>query len=167
MDGYRQDSFDPNAGEPEVQQPKGRWTWFFGTIAYMIPLFFLWSKTGFPESFGVAECHGKGCWIDDWYHSYLLVEQHSLLDIVTFLYMWAPIVALVGYFVLPKLRGTKFSLYDDQPPPGVPDRTVGTSSVFDAEEAAERRRKILIVLASSLVFGTLLIAIYFYKGGMS
>ena len=113
MAGYREDNFDLDAGEPKAPKPKGRWKWVVGTLAYMALVFWFWSMTDFPDSFGVQECRGRGCIFEDWYHSYLLIERHRLLDIATFLVMWVPIVGYIAYFALPKLKRANFSLYSD------------------------------------------------------
>ena len=164
MDGYRQDSFDPNAGERAVTPSKGRWKIIVGSLAYFGLLFWLKELTGFPDSFGVHEtCTGKGCIFDDWYYSYVFMERHRPLDVVTFLYMWAPLAALIAWFLLPRFRRANFSIYrkDNERPAPV---GVSTPSIFDAEEADERRRRILIAVASSLALGALLIAILYFKG---
>ena len=115
-DGYRQDDgFDPDAGE--VADTSNRWPWWktVGVVlVYMIPLFWLWSRTDFPDSLGVhITAHGKAGLIENWYYSYLLVERHHPLDDVAFLYMWGPIAGFIGWFAFRKLRGMNFSFYDD------------------------------------------------------
>jgi hypothetical protein len=163
MSGYREDSFDPNAGEPEVQQPNGlRWKSLVGTLAYIGALFWLKNLTGYPDSFGVHEtCTGKGCIFDDWYYSYLFMERHRPLDVLVFVYMWAPLAALIAWFVLPRFRGANSSsAKKDERPARV---NVSTPSVF-ADENAASRRNILIAVAMSLAIGAALIAILYFKG---
>jgi len=97
------DSAPPDQGDPAPEKPKGKWRQALltigGVIAYMIPLFWLWSSVGWPESFGITiTAHGKAGLLENWYYSYLLVERPSLIDDVTYLYMWAPIAGLIGWF---------------------------------------------------------------------
>jgi hypothetical protein len=158
MDGYLGDE----QGYQPVDKPAQRswWKTMLAVGAYMIPLFWLFSLTGFPESFGVPRCHGRGCEIEDWYQSYLFLERHQPLDIVTFLYMWAPVAWFIGWFAFRKFRGTKLSFYADEPSAA----PVTTPLIFDAEEPDERRRRILFAVLSTLAFGALLIAILYFKG---
>src|SRR6185437_7616763 len=89
MSGYRQDNFDLNAEEPQAQAPKGRW-WkiLLGSLAYFIPLFWLWNHIDFPDSLGIQiTAHGKAGLLENWYYSYLLVERHRILDVFAFAYM--------------------------------------------------------------------------------
>ena len=163
MDGYLGDE----EGYQPVDKPGLRswWKTIIGVGAYIIPLFWLQSKTGFPESFGIHETsHGKGRMLEDWYYSYVFLERHTFLDVVTFLYMWAPVAGFVGWLVLRKLRGRKLSLYAENASAGASTVPISTPSVFDAEEADERRRRIMIAVASSLALGALLIAILYFKG---
>jgi hypothetical protein len=115
MSGYREDEFDPNAGETTDTAKRGSW-WktLLVTLGYMIPLLWLWNRTDFPDSLGIhITAHGKAGLLENWYYSYLLVERHHILDDVAFAYMWAPIVGLVGWFAARKLRRMKFSIYAD------------------------------------------------------
>jgi len=115
MDGYRQSSFDPDAGDRVAKQPKGRW-WkiLLATLAYLIPLFWLWERVNFPDSLGVQiAAHGRVGLLENWYYSYLLLGRHRFLDIVTFAYMWAPPVGYVGWLTIPSLKRANFSLYSD------------------------------------------------------
>jgi len=88
-----------------VAEPKGRW-WkiLLLTVVWVVPTFWLKDKIGYPTSFGVERCHGRGCYLDDLYHSYLLVERHQLLDIATFLLIWAPFLGVIGWIVFGQLR---------------------------------------------------------------
>ena len=66
-------------------------------VPYMIPLFSLWNKTGFPDDLGVhIAAHGKAGVIESWWYSYLLIEMHRFWDVVTFIYMWA---AVAGFLI--------------------------------------------------------------------
>ena len=112
------------------KKPKGGWrqnlTIIVGTVAYMIPLFWLWDRDGYPDGLGVhITAHGKVGMIENWWYSYLLVERHQGLDIALFLYMWAPLLAVIGYFAWPalrKIRGSNFSIYADDSRDGPPVR---------------------------------------------
>lgn len=115
MGGYRQDNFDLDAEDPKVKPAKGSW-WkvLLGTLAYMIPLFWLWNRTDYPDSLGVTiTAHGKAGLLENWYYSYLLVERHRVMDDLTFLYMWAPILGLIAWFAAKRLRKVNFFLYSD------------------------------------------------------
>lgn len=73
-------------------------------LCYMPPMFWLWSKTDFPKSFGIRiTAHGKGAVLEEWWYSYLLLERHHVWDILTFAYMWAPLIGFVGYLLWTKL----------------------------------------------------------------
>jgi hypothetical protein len=116
MSSYRDDS----NSDPAMQRSFSRLAIFAIVIAYMVPLLALWSITDFPDSFGIhIAAHGKAGLLENWYYSYLLIGRHQILDLLTFLWMWMPLAAiliLVGQFAPPmlrKLRGTKFSLYSD------------------------------------------------------
>lgn len=115
MSGYREDEFDPNAGETRKKTNwRSWWMTVLCTLAYMIPLFWLWIHIDFPDSLGVhITAHGRAGLLENWYYSYLLVERHHILDDVAFAYMWAPIVGLVGWFAARKLRRMNFSIYAD------------------------------------------------------
>jgi len=68
------------------------------TIAYMIPLFWLWTETGWPEKFGIRiVAYGKAGLFENWYYSYLLLRRPSLINDFTFGYMWAPILGFAGW----------------------------------------------------------------------
>ena len=115
MSGYRESSFDPDSGPPINAARKASWwkTILF-VLAYMIPLFWLWNRTDFPDSFGIhITAHGKVGLTESWYYSYLLLERHRILDVVTFIYMWVVIVGFVGWVAFKQLRKIKFSLYSD------------------------------------------------------
>jgi hypothetical protein len=114
MSGYRDnaDSF----GEPPQRVGWKKWLLITGFAAvYAIPLFFwLLRKIDFPDSFGVRiTAHGKAGVFDTWWYSYLLVERHRPLDLVTFAYMWIPVVAFAGWLAYRQLRGANFSLYSN------------------------------------------------------
>lgn len=99
MGGY----LDDNEGYQPVDKA-GRASWWktiLCSIAYMIPLFWLWDNTGFPDSLGIhITAHGKIGLLENWYYSYLLLERHHFLDVVTFIYMWAVIVGFLAWLGL-------------------------------------------------------------------
>src|SRR5262249_664736 len=133
------------------------WKTILFSLAYMIPLFWLWDRTGFPDSLGIhISAHGKTGVLEDWYYSYLLIERHTVLDIVTFLYMCAVVVGFAAWATLSWLKKRQVT---ETPAP-----SLNTPSIFDAEEADERRRKTLMFLAMSMGFGVLLVAILYFKG---
>ena len=83
---------------PGAEKPKRIWRQNLlligGTLGYMILLFCLWGETGRPESFGIRiTAHGKAGLLENWYYSYLLLDRPDFWDILTFLYMWAPVAA--------------------------------------------------------------------------
>jgi hypothetical protein len=72
------------------------WKTILFSIAYMIPLFWLWNSTDFPDSLGIhITAHGKTGLLENWYYSYLLLQRHRLIDVVTFIYMWAIVVGFL------------------------------------------------------------------------
>ena len=70
----------------------------WGTTAllfvYAVSLVWLWNRTGFPDSLGVQTGDGRMSVLENWYYSYLLLQRHQVLDVVTFIYMWA----FIGFF---------------------------------------------------------------------
>ena len=116
MSGYRDGTDDYSPLAPHFW----RVTTVALVLAYMLPLVGLWSLTDFPSSFGIhIAAHGAAGLLRNWYFSYLLIERHEVLDVLTFLWMWLPLVVLVACVrqfagpVIRKLRTTKFSLYSD------------------------------------------------------
>src|SRR5438067_12685369 len=102
MDGYRDETGGYSSG---VSRRFWRLEILGVAVAYILPLLLLWSATGFPDSLGVhISTHGKSRLLENWYYSSLLLRRHSLLDLITFLYMWAPILGLVGWLAFKLLR---------------------------------------------------------------
>jgi hypothetical protein len=67
-------------------------------LAYMTPLFWMWSVTGYPDSFGVhITAHGRAGLIESWGYSYLLLNRHYVLDLLLFAYMWTPAVPVLAW----------------------------------------------------------------------
>jgi hypothetical protein len=100
---------------PSVRPRFGRLTTILFMVLYFVPLFILQSLTDFPNSFGVHEMsHGRGRALEDWFYSYLLLQRHQVLDVITFAYMWAPIVGFIAWLVVPRLRKMNFSLYSNE-----------------------------------------------------
>lgn len=88
------------------------------TLGYMIPLFWLWSATNFPDSFGVViKVHGKAGLLEEWWYSYLLLNRPNALDLATFAYMWLPIAGLIGWVIHKQLgkQPINFSIFADRP----------------------------------------------------
>ena len=110
MSGYRQSSFDQNAGEPVNKPPKGRW-WkiILFAFAWVVPSFWLMSEVRYPDSFGVhyQSSTGRGQTAEQFYYSYLLLERHHLLDVITFAWMWAPLVGIIGWIVYAQIQSPK------------------------------------------------------------
>lgn len=109
MDGYRQASSDPNPAP-------ANWKIVLWSIGYMIPLFWMWSVTDFPDSFGVQVDRGRAGVVEDWYYSYLLLQRHHVLDVVTFIYMWSVVAGFVAFVGLRLARKSNFSLYSKAEP---------------------------------------------------
>ncbi|MEO1969268.1 MAG: hypothetical protein ABGW87_11210 [Sphingomonadaceae bacterium] len=88
------------------------------TLGYMVPLFWLWSATNFPDSFGVIiKAHGKAGLLEEWWYSYLLLSRPNALDLATFAYMWLPVVCLIGWAIYKQLgtQPIRFNIFADQP----------------------------------------------------
>jgi len=72
----------------------------FCVLAYTFPLFWLWNRTGYPDSLGVhITAHGKCGLIEHWWYSYLLLERHRPWDVVLFVYTWAPVAGFIGWMI--------------------------------------------------------------------
>ena len=112
--GYINDDegFQPESDTVRAER-RANWKMLLILIPYMFPLFWLWNRTNFPDSFGVHTDRGKAGVFESWYYSYLLLERHKPLDLVAFAYMWVPVVGVVAWLVMPKLRTANFSLYSD------------------------------------------------------
>ena len=110
----------------DESKAKGGWRQnlliIIGTLGYMVPLFWLWSETEFPQGFGIhITAHGKGGLLEHWWYSYLLVQRAQPWDIVLFLYMWAPVAGFIGWLIWKWWNGREhkrlnLSLFDDAPP---------------------------------------------------
>jgi hypothetical protein len=94
--------------------------WFvviaFAAVAWFIGFFWLMGKLGWPESYGFT-CRGKGCLLDDMWHSPALLRHHIPYELGLFMCIWMPAAAIIGPFAyrgLRKLRTTKLSLYSDE-----------------------------------------------------
>ncbi len=84
------------------------WPILLGAFVYMIPLFWMWHKVDYPDSFGVHfHEHGKAGLLESWWYSYLLLERHRIWDVVTFIDMWSVIVGGVWWIVWTYLRNRK------------------------------------------------------------
>lgn len=100
MSGYRE---EPDVfGDPPKDTGMVWWKKALLTIGciivYMIPLIMLWTKSDYPDSLGVRiTAMGKAGMIEHWWYSYLLVERHHPVDLVTFVYMWMPVAAYAGW----------------------------------------------------------------------
>ncbi|MXP30098.1 hypothetical protein GRI58_14915 [Porphyrobacter algicida] len=89
-----------------------------GTIAYMVPLFWLWGKAHFPDSFGIViDAHGRAGLLEEWWYSYLLLNRPNAIDLVTFAYMWLPVAGLIGWVIYKQLstKPISFSIFADRP----------------------------------------------------
>lgn len=96
-------AIDPMA-DPAPRPRRSQWVQALRMIAfvlaYLLPLFWLWHRTGWPERFGVTVDHGRIGLYENWYYSYHLLQGQSVLDLVTFLYMWAPVVGYLAWLAL-------------------------------------------------------------------
>lgn len=113
MNGYRQSSFDPDAEPPTKTAQKGNW-WkiILWSAGYMIPLIWMWSRTDYPDSFGVhITAHGRAGLAESWYYSYLLLKRHHVLDVITFVYMWSIVIGLIAWIASKQLQKTKLPFY--------------------------------------------------------
>ena len=158
MAGYRQDNFDLDVQEPiDEETRRSRWKAALVAAVYMTPLIFLWIWTDFPESFGVQDRgYGWGRALEEWYYSYLLLQRHRPLDLVTFFYMWGGVAAVVAWVARNRRK----------PNEKAPDSSgyLSTPSVFDDRQvAAGRWRLVLLFLASLLLLGAIA-ALPLFKG---
>jgi hypothetical protein len=116
MTGYR-DPDDPS-GFTNLYDAVGP-TWFvlilIAGVAWFVGDLWLMEKLDWPDGYGF-HCSGRGCFIDDMWHSPALLHHHSGYEVALFVCIWAPAAAIIGPFAyrgLRKLRGTKFSMYSD------------------------------------------------------
>ena len=98
--------------EAGTEKKQSRWRDALKTIVvvllYLIPLFWLWSRTGYPDNLGVhITAHGKAGLLENWWYSYLLLERHQLWDIVTFAYMWTAVAAIIGWVIWALMQDRK------------------------------------------------------------
>lgn len=84
-----------------------RFTIFFGSLAAVIGSFaaagmWLMDKTGWPEAYG-SRCHGRGCWLNYFYHSPKLLEEARTYELLLFGWIWfVPVVTglMIGVVLL-------------------------------------------------------------------
>lgn len=57
----------------------------------------LQDKTGWPRAYGFS-CHGRGCWIDDLYHSPQLLKSANGYALALFALIWS-IPGLAGGYI--------------------------------------------------------------------
>lgn len=110
MTGYREDNFDLTE-EPEARAAKSRRAWiiFLFALLWAGPSFLLMDQDGYPESFGIHyhSTSGRGQTFEDFYYSYVLLQRHHLLDVITFVWMWAPLVGILVWVVYAQIRSPK------------------------------------------------------------
>lgn len=88
------------------------------TLTYMVPLFWLWGASNFPDGFGVViREHGKVGLLEEWWYSYLLLNRPNALNLATFAYMWLPIFGLIGWLIHKQFTGKsmRFSIFAESP----------------------------------------------------
>ena len=101
-------------------------TMLLGALAYLTPFLILESNLNYPDCFGVHLSHnGRAAVLEEWWYSYLLIQRHRFWDIVLFLYMWGPLLGLIGWQIWKWWKGREnkrlnLSIFDDTPPPSDP-----------------------------------------------
>jgi hypothetical protein len=107
MSGYREDNFDLDE-EPEAKAIKSRrgWIIFLLVLLWVGPSFWLMDQDGYPESFGIHyhSMSGRGQTAEQFYYSYVLLQRHHVLDVITFAWMWAPLIGTVIWVVYSLIR---------------------------------------------------------------
>jgi len=82
--------------------PARFWTWMAITLAVIAGFvgLTLWLKNavGWPESYGFR-CHGKGCWIDDLWHSPALLRNGGKYELGLFALIWSMPTFLFGCLI--------------------------------------------------------------------
>jgi hypothetical protein len=110
MSGYREDNFDLGE-DPEARAARSRRSWirFLLVLPWAGVSFLLMDQDGYPDSFGIHyhSTTGKGMVVEQFYDSHVLVQRHHLLDIITFAWMWAPLVGAIGWVVYGLLHSPK------------------------------------------------------------
>jgi hypothetical protein len=89
------------------------WSIGLGTILFIF-LFvagriWLSDKIGWPRAYGF-DCHGRGCYLEDLYHSPSLLSGGGFYELGLFVVLWAlpgGIAAAIIYALLKRHRGTK------------------------------------------------------------
>ncbi|WP_411341853.1 hypothetical protein V6U71_08635 [Sphingopyxis sp. J-6] len=89
------------------------WSIMVGTIIFILLLVAgqigFANKIGWPEAYGF-DCHGRGCLLQDLYHSPSLLSGGSFYELALFAFLWAVpviIVAAIAYALFKKHRAKK------------------------------------------------------------
>jgi hypothetical protein len=110
MSGYREDNFDLGE-EPEVRAAKSRrgWIVFLFALVWIGPSILLMDQDGYPDSFGIHyhSRTGRGQTFEQFVDSYVLLQRHHVLDVITFAWIWAPLVGAIGWVVYGLLHSPK------------------------------------------------------------
>jgi hypothetical protein len=171
MDGYRSDDSDEEA-KPSFMDgyrklgPVKFWSLMAIMVGYTIVGTWFEEETGWPDNYGF-HCAGKGCLVDDMWHSPALLQHPGGYQIGLFLWIWFIPAVVVGFLVFLAKRRRSGGAVSSQTtePQRLAPLNVGTPSVFAEEDAAAARfRKILILLVMAAAVAVPLIAIFYYKG---
>jgi hypothetical protein len=115
MSSNQPNNLDPDQKRSTAKSGKIRWwqTLLF-TVAYFIPLFYLWARIDFPASLGVhITAHGTTGLLENWYYSYLLLQRHRPLDLISFCYMWVIVIGPIGWLLSKRFRHPKIAVDSD------------------------------------------------------
>jgi hypothetical protein len=118
MSGYR----DPDAPQSPIADlfdavgPSRFVLIIVAALAWAAALIWLSDKVNWPDGYGFR-CTGKGCWIDEMWHSGDLLRRHSIYEIALFLCIWGGPAAMFGgifiYHRSRKLRDRQSSVFSN------------------------------------------------------
>ena len=80
--------------------------------AYAWLMVWLSGETGWPEAYG-SECHGRGCWPTNLWHSFRLLKVGTGFEIALFALLWH-LPVTVGTFIAVVYARRKLKIYHER-----------------------------------------------------
>lgn len=96
-------------GIPELKQSYTQlgglrfWAIMGSVLAWIFLGVWLQMTLDWPDHYGF-HCHGRGCWIDDMWHSPVLLQHGHPLEIALFIFFWSMPTLAVGFVIWSRLR---------------------------------------------------------------
>jgi hypothetical protein len=82
---------------------------------YFLPLFLLWTAAGYPDDYRLeTKAHGAAAIIENWWYSYLLLKHPNAVGLLTFFYMWMPVVSALVWLIYITKKDRIKNFDDDQ-----------------------------------------------------